>query len=448
MPAPVDDDTTLPTRMCSHCGVRTAQFTRITRPRESGVRNYFFCPECCPTQITTCGYCNTLVLSRDVGYSARLPDGQSRSHVCNTCVARLQVRCAGCAMVLQFCFAPTDTVVVMHCADCQNTTCPRCNRPRIGRWVVNSFAPGTAGNSVCTGCRFLPIHADTFNANPSGRLVGFELEFLNPAAIQAMPELALLGNIHGDGSVHTLNEECIETINGREFASRPMNGDVLWNNIGHVMRTITDNYRGYVNNTCGLHVHLDVSTMSVAAVKNLVRWWTLFEPMFFSLVPINRRNNRYTQAVGWKSEALSADRYRAMNYAAYAEHGSLEVRLHHATLDPDEFRFWLQLLLALFDTFSGLTITPNMYTLSMRGLTSYFMAETKLPWRSRKMLVKRIRQHGWAPEYLLQPTPSNPAPASASAAAAATRQLSSDAYAGWVQPTTWRILAPLTTTTA
>jgi hypothetical protein len=184
-----------------------------------------------------------------------------------------------------------------------------------------------------------------------------------------------------------------------------MSGDALWNNIDQIMSLIRL-YGGTVNPSCGLHAHFDMTNATTSERTMLLGWWTYFEPMFFSLVPGHRRNNAYTRKLGWRSQRQCVERYGALNTHAFREHRTFEVRLHHATLDADELRLWLHILLRFFDTFQGYSKLPNaMQEMSMRGLTAFFMSETKLDWRTRRKLVARCKQYGWAEEYK-QPTPS------------------------------------------
>ncbi len=102
------------------------------------------------------------------------------------------------------------------------------------------------------------------------------------------------------------------------------------------------------NPSCGLHVHLDARHGDVRRMyANLVT----MQPLLFQLADISRRNNGYCRSV--ISPDITApfdeDHYAAISKLSYTKHRSVEVRIHHGTLDLNVVERWVRLLKAIAD---------------------------------------------------------------------------------------------------
>lgn len=95
-----------------------------------------------------------------------------------------------------------------------------------------------------------------------------------------------------------------------------------------------------VNDSCGLHVHLDMRNRDVeACYKKLVK----FQNIMFGLVDKDRWENDYCK---WTpSHYNPTDRFYAVNRQAYASHQTIEIRLHHGTVDIKKIENWVNLLI-------------------------------------------------------------------------------------------------------
>ncbi len=94
------------------------------------------------------------------------------------------------------------------------------------------------------------------------------------------------------------------------------------------------------NYSCGVHVHLDMRHRDVEkCYSKLLR----FQQILFPLVKKDRWINEYCD---WSLENDKVSRrMTAINYTAYSEHQTLEVRLHHGTTDVSKIENWVRLLL-------------------------------------------------------------------------------------------------------
>lgn len=113
-----------------------------------------------------------------------------------------------------------------------------------------------------------------------------------------------------------------------------------------------------INKSCGLHVHHDARGLSLENLQALARTFAAAEDRLFEVVAPSRRSNVYCRRFRGSSVAdkveraygLAAiqrisgrDRYHAINFAAYGRHGTVEVRMHQATLNGTKAVEWVLL---------------------------------------------------------------------------------------------------------
>lgn len=101
----------------------------------------------------------------------------------------------------------------------------------------------------------------------------------------------------------------------------------------------------YVNNSCGLHVHIDSRDKTKAQIQTIARRFEAALPFMTKLVPRSRRENRYCKA---GVSTLNGDRYHAVNLTSFAKHGTIEVRLHSATTNFVKIKNWLKIVSAVY----------------------------------------------------------------------------------------------------
>jgi len=108
----------------------------------------------------------------------------------------------------------------------------------------------------------------------------------------------------------------------------------------------------YVNNSCGLHVHLDARHRNKAVMyNNLVKAL----PMLKNLVPRTRtmseQGNRYCRLNETAVyEDSSTDRYYAINGRnAYDKYRTIEIRMHSGSTNAAKINNWIDILCSLVD---------------------------------------------------------------------------------------------------
>lgn len=146
-----------------------------------------------------------------------------------------------------------------------------------------------------------------------------------------------------------------------ELVSPPLSGV---NGIEQVRKVITalSDAGGTVNKTCGFHVHVDANDLNASQILNVVRRYGNYENEINAFMPPSRRNGRWAYSVGGnyvndiasavdrnygnlRNVARGLDRYRAVNLAAYARHGTVEFRQHGGTANADKVSNWVQFCL-------------------------------------------------------------------------------------------------------
>lgn len=143
----------------------------------------------------------------------------------------------------------------------------------------------------------------------------------------------------------------------------------------------------YVNNSCGLHIHIDCRNRDHKKVyKNLVN--TI--PILTGMVPSDRVTgdaaNRYCQrntSNDYDIAVGGGNRYQVINPVAYQKYGTIEVRIHSGTTNATKIINWATLLIAIADatnietTVSSITKLKELLNLSPK-LVDYIERRTKL----------------------------------------------------------------------
>lgn len=147
------------------------------------------------------------------------------------------------------------------------------------------------------------------------------------------------------------------------------------------LRKIMDTLKklGYsCDERCGGHVHFDMRNRDVKAVyKNLVRVQSVLE----KLVKPTRVNNRFCKlnstddfdkAIRYGQD--TGDRYWVINPLAFTSHQTLEIRVHHGTLEADEMVNWLKFLLKIVN-YKGVIEKPVKMGRSLYKFLNFSEAE-------------------------------------------------------------------------
>jgi Putative amidoligase enzyme len=161
---------------------------------------------------------------------------------------------------------------------------------------------------------------------------------------------------------------------GFEITTSPAAGDVFVKQVKKICKTLASSH-AKVDNSCGLHVHVDARDLNYHDMLRLINLYIVIEPILFSMVPKRRRNTHYCKPcagtytdafnkyknvygnnLGFRTikemviNAIYNDfnsknrrghkytpaRYVALNLHSWFYRGTIEFRLFEGSIDPNE----------------------------------------------------------------------------------------------------------------
>lgn len=333
-------ETDLPLCGCARCGSEFRSATPLLTARGS-----IIC-DACERYYAACDSCGRIVRTAD------LTDPGIGDDLCHNCMSNYFTcdSCGGCehvdngghldgGRVCESCYE--DSYYCDHCGervssnrwDCEQDCCESC-----GEEGYANFRHGQMGS----------LHGDPTERFPQPRLLGLELEFIVPYGPCIKPPTEW-GTTKGDGSVGGDGH-------GVEFASRPCSGSKFEQMVDAVLAALRER-RCHVNDSCGMHLHIDMNGFSARQRERIIYWWRYSEQVWFALVNPNRKHNEFCTPVYNVSNSYIGDsRYNALNVSAYNKHGTFELRLHHGTLERDEILNFASAALNFFQSAADKTM--------------------------------------------------------------------------------------------
>jgi hypothetical protein len=142
------------------------------------------------------------------------------------------------------------------------------------------------------------------------------------------------------------------SINGKEFYSDILSGDKGLAEI-EAFCHFADRNGFSVDSSCGLHVHFDMRSEDTDSIKAIACAMLPTYEVWKAFVEEGRHSNHYCHAsCADLGEVYAVEdfhawgnrrrRYEWLNFVAYPEHRSLEVRLHHGSLNAQEINNWIR----------------------------------------------------------------------------------------------------------
>lgn len=144
---------------------------------------------------------------------------------------------------------------------------------------------------------------------------------------------------------------------GVEVRTPPLRGEQGFSELRAVMEFLVDECGAYVTESDGLHIHHDAPEFlnSRRLQKALIRTWRNHDPVIKALVAPVRHNRGCcpdwtdaqlesygTEVEGYYSNGVRMGPRGALNMTALPEHGTVELRLHEGTLNPDVTEAWIR----------------------------------------------------------------------------------------------------------
>ena len=163
---------------------------------------------------------------------------------------------------------------------------------------------------------------------------------------------------------------------GVEFKNiRPIRGDSILQNLNNLQNSSCDQ-DFYIDNSCGIHVHMDARDFNWQELRNLIVIMNTIEPSIMNSMPAHRRLNRFCKSidddfgqplvnshvydkinsleelVDFSYRDLSkvdpdenrynSSRYRGMNLHSRFYHGTIEFRYHEGEIYSDPIIDWVR----------------------------------------------------------------------------------------------------------
>jgi len=218
--------------------------------------------------------------------------------------------------------------------------------------------------------------------------VGVEIECYSDTNKDQLSKELIKEKLHthvslvGDGSINA--PESKHPIEIRILFKEEERYDVM-RRLGNVLNKT----KAEANKSCGLHVHLDMRNRDPKKA-----WKNLFfsQPYMIASQPDHRQWNNY--AMRCFSEDMEIERqisckgrngrYKAINPEAYAEHKSLEIRIHEGTTNHDDIIHWVDFLINIVEA-------EPMKT--QKETVDNLFNEIKASEPVRKHLTKRIQMY-------------------------------------------------------
>lgn len=122
--------------------------------------------------------------------------------------------------------------------------------------------------------------------------------------------------------------------------------------------------------TCGFHVHVNARDLSVDTIVNIAARYNRFENDINQFMPQSRHASRFCHGMndlierggvsrllrGGTRSFANIDRYRKVNLAAYARHGTVEFRQHAGTVNAIKMDRWIRFCLEFVEA----SVVPPM----------------------------------------------------------------------------------------
>lgn len=145
--------------------------------------------------------------------------------------------------------------------------------------------------------------------------------------------------------------------NGQELISSPISNHLLDYAMAEYEAFLKLNPKSVFSHRCSMHVHVNVSRLTVGQLVTLLGTYIVLEDLFFSLVPPERKGNSYC----WPLADAYLNRrniepqninehfkYAAVNVHHLKDYGTIEFRQHGGSKDPKEILNWVETILQLY----------------------------------------------------------------------------------------------------
>lgn len=216
----------------------------------------------------------------------------------------------------------------------------------------------------------------TFNRN-----FGVEIEAYNCTRERLASELRAAGiSVQVEGYNHTdhadhwklVTDSSLHGNNTFELVSPILHGEAGIDELEKVC-WVLELCDVKVNDSCGLHIHMDAHDFTMDTWRNLAISYKRLEPVIDAFMPGSRRNNRYCKSLNGISETaitraqtindlrrvFHSDRYHKVNLEAYARHCTVEFRQHGGSTNFTKMSAWIHFIEKMITFAQAGTVQPR-----------------------------------------------------------------------------------------
>lgn len=227
--------------------------------------------------------------------------------------------------------------------------------------VYKRMMQSLTNTAAQTAATIAPAIDYTFNRN-----FGVEIEAYNCTRDRLARELTAAGiSVQVEGYNHTdhadhwklVTDASLHGNNTFELVSPILHGGQGLEELEKVC-WVLDLCDVKVNDSCGLHVHMDTAEFDLQTWKNLILTYKRLEGVIDHFMPRSRRNNTYCKRLTAITEAainrastisdlraaFSNNRYHKVNLEAYARHRTVEFRQHGGSTNFTKMSTWIHFL--------------------------------------------------------------------------------------------------------
>lgn len=264
--------------------------------------------------------------------------------------------------------------------------------------VYKRMMQGVAQSAAQAATTVLPQLDYTFNRN-----FGVEIEAYNCMRGRLARELNAAGiRVEVEGYNHTdhtdhwklVTDSSLSGNDTFELVSPILHGEQGLEELEKVC-WVLDLCNAKVNDSCGLHVHMDAAEFDLQTWKNLVITYKHLENVIDHFMPRSRRNNTFCRPLTTISEtiinqasnigelraAFNHNRYHKVNLEAYARHRTVEFRQHGGSTNFTKMSAWIHFLAKMITFAKQEQVQTNTTLHNVPFLTEseklYFRLRTK-----------------------------------------------------------------------
>ncbi len=216
--------------------------------------------------------------------------------------------------------------------------------------------------------------------------MGIELEIsnFNPSHEGELADILnkWKANCGADGSITSYGD----FQNEFEIKTAPAKGAALINQLTDIC-TVLKKGQAKANGSCGMHVHIDGRFLSPDDLIKIAAVWPKMEKKFWTKTYEDRQDSGYCESWGTilennraedpydnnfkkgtlldmyeqvRDKAVGGDRMMSMNFSALSEHGTIENRMHHGTVNLRTILRWVTLNDKFFNHVKKLTVNEAL----------------------------------------------------------------------------------------